>query len=111
MDCFVAFAPRNDGRGGGCDKLARRAKLRFTRNMIRFIRIVIPSRSEGRAHVNERGTGMRWTCVLRLTSATCAYGKSVWSRRRGAGVNVAGRRSIFRGTTEAKEPFSGESTL
>ena len=31
-------------------------------------------------------------------------------RRRGAGVNAPGGNS-FQGATEAKEPFSGESTL
>src|SRR5215218_9476013 len=70
---------------------------------------IIPSRSEGRAHVNERGAGMRWTRELRQTSAADAYGKSVWSRRRSAGVNPPGRRSISQGATEAKELFSGES--
>ena len=43
------------------------------------------------------------------TAGTKAYGKSVWSRRRGAGVNALGD-WILPGATEAKEPFSGEST-
>src|SRR5689334_12882573 len=43
------------------------------------------------------------------TNVAEAYGKSVWSRRRGAGVNAPAG-SILPGATEAKEPFSGEST-
>ena len=53
---------------------------------------------------------MRWTLMLRQASAAKAYGKDVWSRRRGAGVNALGDNSS-QGATEAKEPFSGESTL
>ncbi len=46
--------------------------------------------------------------MLRQASVIEAYGKSVWSRRRSAGVNpLAG--SILQGATEAKELFSGES--
>jgi len=53
---------------------------------------------------------MRWTRKLRLTSAADAYGKDVWSRRRGAGVNAPLGNSL-RGAREAKEPFSRESPL
>ena len=45
-----------------------------------------------------------------ITNGADAYGKDVWSRRRGAGVNALGDNSS-QGATEAKEPFSGESTL
>jgi hypothetical protein len=38
-----------------------------------------------------------------------AYGEVVWFWRRGAGVKFAGSESLSR-ATEAKEPFSGEST-
>jgi hypothetical protein len=38
-----------------------------------------------------------------------AYGEVVWFWRRGAGVKSRGSESIP-GATEAKEPFSGEST-
>ena len=58
-------------------------------------------------------TNVRWDAVdakVPLTNGTDAYGKGVWSRRRGAGVNAPGGNS-FQGATEAKEPFSGESTL
>jgi hypothetical protein len=44
---------------------------------------------------------MRWTQQVRETYAPEAYGEVVWFGRRGAG---------FSGITEAKEPFSGEST-
>ena len=44
-------------------------------------------------------------------AARIAYGKDVWSRRRDAGVHAPGRRPISQGATEAKEPFSGESSL
>ena len=33
----------------------------------------------GVGHRHERGTGMRWTRRLQLTSAAEAYGKDVWS--------------------------------
>ena len=71
-----------------------------------------PSRPDqrGARDRHERGTGMRWTRKLRLTSAADAYGKDVWSRRRGAGVNAPGG-NCFQGATEAKEPFSREITL
>src|SRR4051794_17691489 len=111
MDCFVASAPRNDGGGSGrCDKLARRAKLLFTRKKVRFIRM--PSRPGQRGVRTSRTWGGNAVdAEVRWTSAADAYGKSVWSRRRGAGVNASGGRSISQGATEAKEPFSGESTL
>ena len=32
---------------------------------------------------------MRWTLMLRLTSAADAYGEIVWVRRPGAGVKLA----------------------
>ena len=57
---------------------------------------------------NERGTGCGGREV-RKAIAHDAYGKSVWSRRRSAGVNAPGRRPISQGATEAKELFSGES--
>jgi len=50
---------------------------------------------------------MRWTRELRLTCAAQTYGEVVWFGRRGAGAKLAGRVPL---TTEAKEPFSGEST-
>ena len=37
-----------------------------------------------------------------------AYGEVVWFGRRGAGAKFLG--ASFSGATEAKEPFSGEST-
>jgi hypothetical protein len=58
-------------------------------------------------------TNVRWDAVdatAPITNGTEAYGKGVWSRRRGAGVNAPGGNS-FQGATEAKEPFSGESSL
>src|SRR6476620_4957383 len=69
----------------------------------------LPSRPDqrGARDRHERGTGMRWTRKLRLTSAADAYGKDVWSRRRGAGVNApggddfpgrnGGKRAVLRG--------------
>jgi hypothetical protein len=50
---------------------------------------------------------MRWTQTARETYAPDAYGEVVWFGRRGAGAKLAGNVSL---TTEAKEPFSGEST-
>jgi len=44
------------------------------------------------------------------TNGADAYGEDVWSCRRGAGVNAPGG-NCFQGATEAKEPFSGESTI
>jgi hypothetical protein len=40
-----------------------------------------PSRPDKRGvgHRHERGTGMRWTPKLRLTSVAEAYGEDVWS--------------------------------
>ena len=55
------------------------------------------------------GTG-RGGREVRKTVAYDAYGKGVWSRRRGAGVNAPGGLTS-QGATEAKEPFSGESSL
>jgi|GEM_PF-3837571 len=44
----------------------------------------------------------------RVQASACeAYGEVVWFGRRGAGVKLAGSISP---ATEAKEPFSGEST-
>jgi len=51
---------------------------------------------------------MRWTRSVRKTSARDAYGEVVWSWRRGAGVKLRGE---ICAATEAKEPFSGESSL
>jgi hypothetical protein len=42
-------------------------------------------------------------------SACEAYGEVVWFGRRGAGAK-SGRDESFSRATEAKEPFSGEST-
>ena len=58
-------------------------------------------------------TTVRWDAVdvkAPITNGAGAYGKGVWSRRRGAGVNAPGG-NRFQGATEAKEPFSGESSL
>ena len=58
-------------------------------------------------------TNVRWDAVdadVPITNGAGAYGEGVWSRRRGAGVNAPGGNS-FQGATEAKEPFSGESSL
>src|SRR6185312_10284351 len=52
---------------------------------------------------------MRWTPMARQTCAPGAYGEVVWSRCRGAGIKSA-RGESFSLMTEAKEPFSGEST-
>jgi hypothetical protein len=52
---------------------------------------------------------MRWTLNARETYAQEAYGEVVWFGRRGAGAKPKGSES-FSGATEAKEPFSGEST-
>jgi hypothetical protein len=46
--------------------------------------------------------------MSRLTRVAEAYGEVVWFWRRGAGVKWAGS---VPPTTEAKEPFSGKSTL
>jgi hypothetical protein len=46
--------------------------------------------------------------MARWTFAPEAYGEGVWSWRRGAGAKC---RESYRGTTEAKQPFSGEITL
>ena len=51
--------------------------------------------------------GMRWTQMARSTYAPDAYGEVVWFGRRGAGAKLAGS---VPPATEAKEPFSGEST-
>ena len=44
-----------------------------------------------------------------------AYGKDVWSRRRGAGVKLCEIASVLcdecAQATEARKPFSGESSL
>ena len=66
----------------------------------------VSRRMRGVGHRHERGE-MRWTRELRLTCAAQAYGEVVWFGRRGAGVKLARGFSL---TTEAKEPFSGEST-
>ncbi|WP_436215393.1 hypothetical protein, partial [Bradyrhizobium sp. LjRoot220] len=42
---------------------------------------------------HDRWDGSRWTLVVPITNGTRAYGKSVWSRRRGAGVNAPGSNS------------------
>jgi hypothetical protein len=52
---------------------------------------------------------MRWTLRVRQTCAPEAYGEVVWFGRRGAGAK-SGRSDASLVTTEAKEPFSGEST-
>ena len=52
---------------------------------------------------------MRWTQQVRETYAPDAYGEVVWFGRRGAGAKSRRSESFF-GATEAKEPFSGEST-
>jgi hypothetical protein len=41
--------------------------------------LAIPSWSEGRRPSSRTLDGLRWTLRLRKTSATAAYGKSVWS--------------------------------
>src|SRR5882757_9577175 len=48
--------------------------------------------------------GWRWTLVVPIANGTKAYGKDVWSRRRGAGVKSAvrpaddgGKRAVHRG--------------
>ena len=48
-----------------------------------------PSRPTQRASaiVTTRG-GLRWTRTAPVTTVPDAYGKDVWSRRRGAGVKV-----------------------
>src|SRR5689334_97041 len=62
---------------------------------------------EGRSRTSRTRGGMRWTRRVRQTCAPDAYGEVVWFGRRGAGAKFHGLR---RGATEAKEPFSGEST-
>ena len=52
---------------------------------------------------------MRWTQVARETHAPDAYGEVAWFGRRGAGAK-SGRSEASLVATEAKEPFSGEST-
>jgi len=52
---------------------------------------------------------MRWTLRVRQTCAPEAYGEVVWFGRRGAGAKSE-RSESFSRATEAKEPFSGEST-
>ncbi len=51
----------------------------LSEGQIRAISTAIPSRSEGRWPSSQRGTGMRWTRKLQLTSAAEAYGEDVWS--------------------------------
>jgi hypothetical protein len=52
---------------------------------------------------------MRWTLRARWTYAPEAYGEVVWFGRRGAGAKSEGGKASLV-ATEAKEPFSGEST-
>ena len=57
-------------------------------------------------------TNARWDAVDAMARQTCgpdAYGEVVWFGRRGAGAK-SGRGESFSRATEAKEPFSGEST-
>ena len=68
----------------------------------------VPPGKRGARDRNERGTGCGGRGV-RKAIAHEAYGKSVWSRRRSAGVNAPGCLT-FQGATEAKELFSGESS-
>src|SRR5207237_3153018 len=62
---------------------------------------------EGRWPSSRTCGEMRWTRELQLTCVAQAYGEVVWSRRRGAGVKLAGG---VPPATVAKEPFTGEST-
>jgi hypothetical protein len=64
---------------------------------------------EGRSRSSRMRGGMRWTPRPRLTSVAEAYGEVVWFWRGGAGVKSEGSESVS-WATEAKEPFSGEST-
>ena len=63
---------------------------------------------EGRSRTSRTRGEMRWTLRARQTWAPDAYGEVVWFGRRGAGAKSAGSVPL---ATEAKEPFSGESTL
>src|SRR6476660_8787960 len=64
---------------------------------------------EGRSRSSRTRGEMRWTRELRLTCVARAYGEVVWFGRRGAGAK-SGRSETSLVATEAKEPFSGEST-
>jgi hypothetical protein len=66
---------------------------------------VSPDKRGGSRSSRTRGE-MRWTRMLRLTSAVDAYGKSVWSRRPGAGVKWRG---CFCATMVATKPVTRES--
>src|SRR5256886_13433148 len=64
---------------------------------------------EGRWPSSRTCGEMRWTQELQLTCVARAYGEVVWFGRRGAGAK-SGRGKASLVATEAKEPFSGEST-
>ena len=93
------------------EKFARIENISVFQNQNRGYILTHPVPARGAYHDrHDRGAGRggRWQC--RQANGMRAYGEVVWSRRRGAGVNAPGG-NCFQGATEAKEPFSGESTL
>jgi hypothetical protein len=74
-----------------------------------------PNQRHNSARLTHRGalaivTDVRWDAMdakRAQASGREAYGEVVWFGRRGAGVKLAGN---VPPATEAKEPFSGEST-
>jgi len=74
-----------------------------------YIPPVLPGERGGSRSSRTRG-GMRWTRSLRLTSASRADGKDVWSRHPDAGVKLAGSK-ISRWRRWQESPVTGESSL
>jgi hypothetical protein len=119
--------PRTDLRyaqaqfcAAACDTTARRANhsksvqpfaQKYSAFVLTQISGITPlvSPMEGRSRSSRTCGGMRWTPSVRQASAREAYGEVVWFGRRGAGVK-SGRAKASSVATEAKEPFSGEST-
>src|SRR4029079_73531 len=95
---------------GNCVKPRNKKYFAFPEGQIRTISIPIPSHSEGVGHRrNEgRGCGGRGSCDRRsqLTRTAKACGPDV-----AVLASIHPEATVSRGATEAKEPFSGESTL
>ena len=74
----------------------------FSEMKIRLL--ILPSHpARGALRTSRTRGGMRWTRMLRLTSAADAYGEIVWSRHRDAGVKFV-RSKRFSLMTVARKP-------
>src|SRR3954470_4126335 len=103
---------RHDGTTGKSPKTCRvpRAKIfRFRSHPNQPHNSARLTADEGRWPSSRTRGEMRWTRELRLTCVARAYGEVVWFGRRGAGAKSE-RSEASLVATEAKEPFSGEST-